>query len=96
MMLSLMPQDMLRGDLDADAGVGGYEVLYLIKALAGEIGDGLRAFTAVIIATVEAHHVQRAHRPQGARVADGRERLLRLTHLRQALQAVRSCPWYPS
>jgi hypothetical protein len=66
-----MPQDMLRGDLDALARVGGHEVPDLLQALAGKIRDGLIAFTAVVVAIVEADQVERPHRTEGAWVADG-------------------------
>lgn len=88
-MRSLMPQDMLRGDLDAHAGVGGHEVLYLVEALAGEVGDGLIAFAAVVVAIVETHQVKRPHRADRARMADrlkgARVRLCR--HLRMLLRS---------
>ena len=82
---------MLRSDLDAHTGVGRHEVLYLVEALAGEIGDGLFALAAVIIAIVESDHIQGAHRAEGARMADRLEGLrLRLCHRR--ILAARSCP----
>ena len=70
-MRSLMPQDMLRGDLDAHAGVGGHEVLHLVEALAGEIGDGFFALSAVIVAAIKSDHIQGAHRAQGTGIEGG-------------------------
>ena len=87
-----MPQDMLRGDLDAHARVRYDEVLHLIEALAGEIGDGLFALAAVIIAIVESDHIQGAHRAEGARMADRLKGwAVRLCHHR--ISAARSYPW---
>jgi len=75
---------MLRGHLDADARVSGHELPYLFEALAGEVGDGLIALTAVVVAIVEADQVERPHRADRARMADwlkgARVRLCR--HLR--------------
>ena len=86
-----MPQDVLRGDFDTHPGVGGDEVFHLIEALTGKVGDGLHAFTAVIVAAVEAHHVKRAHRAEGARMADRLKGwAVRLCHRR--ILAARSCP----
>ena len=79
-----MPQDMLRGDLDADTRIRGDEVLHLVEALAGKVGDGLIALPAVVVAIVEADQIERPHRADRARMADGlkgaRVRLCR--HLR--------------
>ena len=90
-MRSLVPQDMLRGDLDADAGVGGHEVLHLVEALAGEIGDRLIAFAAVMVAVVEADQVERSHRANRTGMADrlkgARVRLCR--HRRTSLRSSR-------
>jgi hypothetical protein len=61
---------MLRGDLDAFAGVGGHKDPDLVQALSREVGYGLLAFPAMQVAIVETHHVKRAHRAQGARMAD--------------------------
>ena len=58
----LVPQDMLRGDLDALARVGGHEGPDLLEALAGKVGDGLLTFTAVIISAVGAHEIERPRR----------------------------------
>lgn len=56
-MRSLVLQDMLRGDLDADARVSGHELPYLIEALAGEVGHWLLALAALKVSVVEPHHV---------------------------------------
>jgi len=61
--ISLVPKDMPWGDLDALAWVGRHEVLHLFETVTGEIGDGLLAFAAVIVAVIESYHVKRAHRP---------------------------------
>lgn len=80
---------MLRGDLDADTRIRGDEVPHLIEALAGEVGDGLIAFAAVVVAIVETHQVKRPHRADRARMADrlkgARVRLCR--HLRMLLRS---------
>jgi hypothetical protein len=60
--LSLVPKDMLRGDLDAHPWVGRHEVLYLLEALAGKVCDRLIALAAVVVAIIEAHQVERTHR----------------------------------
>ena len=50
---SLMTQDMLRGDLDADAGIGGHKALHLLEGLAGKVGDRLLALAAMKVSVVE-------------------------------------------
>ena len=60
-MRSLVSLDVLRGDFDALARVGGHEVPDLLQALAGKIRDGLIALPAVAVAIVEAG--QQAYSP---------------------------------
>ena len=88
-MRSLVLQDVLRGDLDALARIGGDEVPHLIEALAGKVGHGLVAFAAVVVAIVEADEVESPHGADRARMANGlkgaRFRLYR--HLRMFLRS---------
>jgi Ni,Fe-hydrogenase III large subunit len=71
--ISFVLQDMLRGDLDAFAGVGRHEVLHLLETVAGKVGDRLFALTTVHVAVIESYDIEWPHRAQRARMAYGLE-----------------------